>query len=203
MCLQIFYMLTLGKTYFLRLKNWEWSNTWYLFEYGKCRKKVTFRLLKSLQAAQHTTSRLNKFLKLIYYDSPGSQDGTTIHIWFKKKIYWGMGARIKYYGSCLSAVRRIPEDDLARPAVHSWRTETKKWTPQPWTFLGKQTSLYMQHKLSLLKRGELHDLFLSESLRFTEGMDNGLPFDELKKIRTTLREITLTLQEMNGLSNGS
>ena len=60
----------------------------------------------------------------------------------------------------------------------------------------------MSHNLSTFNREELHDLFLKESLRFTDGMDNGMPFDELKKIRILLREITLQLQEKNGLGNG-
>ena len=61
----------------------------------------------------------------------------------------------------------------------------------------------MLHNLSTLNKEKLHELFLTESLRFTEGMDNGLPFDELKKIRTLLREITLQMQEKNGTANGS
>lgn len=44
-------------------------------------------------------------------------------------------------------------------------------------------------KLHLLTEDELRELFDSESLRFTEGMDKGLCFEELKQIRIALREI--------------
>ena len=57
----------------------------------------------------------------------------------------------------------------------------------------------MLQNLSLLNREELHELFFKESLRFTEGMDNGLSFDGLKQIRINLREIALELQKKNGL----
>ncbi len=57
----------------------------------------------------------------------------------------------------------------------------------------------MLQNLSLLSREKLHELFLKESLRFTEGMDNGLSFDGLKQIRINLREIALELQKKNGL----
>ena len=78
--------------------------------------------------------------------------------------------------------------------------------PQHWMqcrSIREPKSYIMSHNLSTLNKEKLHELFLNESIRFTEGMDNGMPFDELKKISMLLREITLQLQEKNGLGNGS
>jgi hypothetical protein len=52
----------------------------------------------------------------------------------------------------------------------------------------------MAHNLSRLTSEELHDLFLMESHHFSEGIDNGLTFDELKEIRVKLRQITEELK---------
>ena len=60
----------------------------------------------------------------------------------------------------------------------------------------------MEKNLSVLSREELHELFLKESSRFTQGMDNGLSSDELKQIRINLRDIAFELQNKNGTSNG-
>ena len=59
----------------------------------------------------------------------------------------------------------------------------------------------MLHNLPLLSVEELQALFLSESLRFTDGMDNNLPFAELKKIRLNLKAIALELHNRKSLGS--
>jgi hypothetical protein len=49
----------------------------------------------------------------------------------------------------------------------------------------------MLTNLALLSINQLHNLFLSESKRFNEGIDNGLHFPDLKQIRINLREIAI------------
>ena len=52
----------------------------------------------------------------------------------------------------------------------------------------------MLHNLSLLTTEELHDLFLKETLHFSEGMNDGLAFDQLKDIRIKVRQISEELK---------
>lgn len=47
----------------------------------------------------------------------------------------------------------------------------------------------MSRELSNLSNDELKNLYMEESMQFREGMDKGLPFDTLKEIRISLKEI--------------
>ena len=51
--------------------------------------------------------------------------------------------------------------------------------------------------LRLLTEPELEELLISESLRFTEGIDKGMCFEELKQIRINLKEIAAEQQRRN------
>ena len=53
----------------------------------------------------------------------------------------------------------------------------------------------MSENLKHLNTEELKDLFIKETRRFMQGIDQGLSFDKLKEIRVTLRQIEAELHE--------
>ena len=57
----------------------------------------------------------------------------------------------------------------------------------------------MLPNLSIMLIADLHKLFLTESKHFIDGRSKGLPFDDLKEIRISLRKITEEIDSRNKL----